>query len=47
MEGEVKAFPNKIAAMERGLVNQDYHHFNRMTMIYNLAPRIERYWMHG
>ncbi|KAL6900703.1 hypothetical protein ACP4OV_005379 [Aristida adscensionis] len=50
MEGEGKVMPNEVTFLgvltscsHGGLVEQGYHHFHRMSMIYNLAPRIEHY----
>ncbi|KAL6661038.1 hypothetical protein ACP70R_000422 [Stipagrostis hirtigluma subsp. patula] len=50
MEGEGKVMPNEVTFLgvltscsHGGLVEQGYHHFHRMSMIYNLSPRIEHY----
>jgi pentatricopeptide repeat protein len=50
MEGEGKVVPNEVTFLgvltscsHGGLVEQGYYHFHRMSMVYNLAPRIEHY----
>uniref|UniRef100_J3MUU7 HORMA domain-containing protein n=1 Tax=Oryza brachyantha TaxID=4533 RepID=J3MUU7_ORYBR len=50
MEGEGEVMPNEViflgvltACSHGGLVEQGYHHFHRMSNVYNLAPRIEHY----
>ncbi|GJN15594.1 hypothetical protein PR202_gb02519 [Eleusine coracana subsp. coracana] len=50
MEGEGKVLPNEVTFLgvltscsHGGLVEQGYHHFHRMSTIYNLSPRIEHY----
>lgn len=50
MEGEDKVMPNEViflgvltACSHGGLVEQGYHHFHRMSKVYNLVPRIEHY----
>ncbi|KAG0524306.1 hypothetical protein BDA96_07G199600 [Sorghum bicolor] len=50
MEGEGKVMPNEVTFLgvltscsHGGLVEQGFHHFQRMSMVYKLAPRIEHY----
>uniref|UniRef100_A0A0D9XA93 Pentatricopeptide repeat-containing protein n=1 Tax=Leersia perrieri TaxID=77586 RepID=A0A0D9XA93_9ORYZ len=50
MEGDGEVMPNEViflgvltACSHGGLVEQGYHHFHRMSNVYNLAPRIEHY----
>ncbi|KAJ1269398.1 hypothetical protein BS78_07G208600 [Paspalum vaginatum] len=50
MEEEGEVMPNEVTFLgvltscsHGGLIEQGYHHFQRMSMVYNLAPRIEHY----
>ncbi|RLN04695.1 hypothetical protein C2845_PM13G24110 [Panicum miliaceum] len=50
MEGEGKVMPNEVTFLgvltscsHGGLLEQGYHHFQRMSTVYNLASRIEHY----
>ncbi|PUZ52462.1 hypothetical protein GQ55_6G271900 [Panicum hallii var. hallii] len=50
MEGEGKVIPSEVTFLgvltscsHGGLLEQGYHHFQRMSTVYNFAPRIEHY----